>query len=353
MAARRDESGYSIENIVVLEGLEPVRVRPGLYIGGTDQRGLLNMLNEVIANALDEHLAGRATRVGVTVEPTGWIAVRDDGGGMPVEATRLGRPILEVVLTSLHSGATADGHHPHIHAGRLAGVGISVVNALSERFEIVTRRSGRRWEAGFARGRVVESFADRGASSARGTTVRFLPDAEIFGDARLDLHVVRRQLQEVAWLMPSLRLSLQGRRLRSEHGLVDALSTFGPMLPGTMLQLRESRDGVGFELAIGLSRTPQPERRFATFVNYQRIERGPHQRAIEKALSAAFDDGQRLLSRVVCACHLTMLDPRFEGPTKAVLHLPEAVPHLTELIANALSEPTDTRIAWLEALRTG
>lgn len=342
MAAARP---YDSENIVVLRGLEPVRVRPGMYIGSTDARGLLHLVYEVVANSVDAHLAGTATRISVSVSPEHWVEVVDDGAGIPVTKRWADRSFLEVALTELHPGATADGHFPHVHVGPGMGLGLAVVNALSRRFEVQTSFEGRRWSIGCEQGRIVDLLRDLGPTKVRGTTVRFQPDATIFENHRINVRFLRQRLQELAWLTPTLSWTLQRRRVRTTHCLLDALAKHGPLLEGSIIQLADRRDGMGFEFVLALTRTPSDGPRFEHFVNYQRLESGTHEKAIIAAVKKVFPS---LLNRLVCASHLTLLSPEFEGPTRARLHLPKATPHVRRMIAMALSEESDHRIAWLQ-----
>ena len=167
---------YSVESIQVLSGLEAVRRRPGMYIGDVrDGSGLHHMLWELVANALDEHLAGHAKRIRVSVE--GQVAeVEDDGRGLPIEPhPRLGISGVEAILTTLHAGATLDGHFPHVHVG-LFGLGLGPVNALAEELEVEVRRDGHSWHQRFARG-IPLGPLERGARTTRtGTRIRFAKD---------------------------------------------------------------------------------------------------------------------------------------------------------------------------------
>jgi topoisomerase IV subunit B len=180
----RAASGYSAKDIEVLEGLEPVRKRPGMYIGGTDERALHHLFAEVLDNAMDEAVAGHAKLIEVSLEADGVLVVRDDGRGMPVDPHPKfpEKSALEVVMTMLHSGGKFSGK-AYETSGGLHGVGISVVNALSERLEVVVWRDGFEWRQAFSRGIPLGPLQKLGPSRRRGTEVRFLPDAAIFGEA--------------------------------------------------------------------------------------------------------------------------------------------------------------------------
>ncbi|HUE18512.1 MAG TPA: ATP-binding protein, partial [Stellaceae bacterium] len=179
----RPASSYSAKDIEVLEGLEPVRKRPGMYIGGTDERALHHLFAEVIDNAMDEAVAGHATFIEVVMEEGGWLAVTDNGRGMPVDphAKFPGLSALEVIMTMLHSGGKFSGK-AYETSGGLHGVGVSVVNALSERVEVVVWKDGFEWRQTFSRGRPTSKLERIAPSRRHGTALTFTPDPVIFGD---------------------------------------------------------------------------------------------------------------------------------------------------------------------------
>jgi DNA gyrase subunit B len=213
---------YTADGIVVLEGLEAVRRRPGMYVGDTrDGTGLHHLLWEVVANSIDEHLAGHATRLRVSVE--GSLAeVEDDGRGIPVDWIESREAsALEVILTCLFAGSTRDGHLPHVHvAPSGCGVGLAPVNALSERLNVEIRRGGHVWRQRYACGRPVTAL-ERGARTERtGTTLRFQADRSIFGGAVFDRDAIRERLEELAIWNPSLQLELMAQTIRESRGTV-------------------------------------------------------------------------------------------------------------------------------------
>ncbi len=176
-------SGYSAKDIEVLEGLEPVRRRPGMYIGGTDERALHHLFAEVLDNSMDEAVAGHAKVIKVTLEADGSLSVRDDGRGIPVDPhpKHPGKSALEVIMTMLHSGGKFSGK-AYETSGGLHGVGVSVVNALSEQLDVTVWRDGFEWRQSFSRGHPL-GRAEKGAPSKKhGTLIHFMPDAEIFGE---------------------------------------------------------------------------------------------------------------------------------------------------------------------------
>ena len=177
-------SGYSAKDIEVLEGLEPVRKRPGMYIGGTDERALHHLFAEVLDNAMDEAVAGHAKVIEVSLDADGALTVKDDGRGMPVDPHPKypGKSALEVIMTMLHSGGKFSGK-AYETSGGLHGVGVSVVNALSAELDVAVWRDGHEWRQSFSRGKPTGALQQVAASKKRGTAVRFLPDPQIFGEA--------------------------------------------------------------------------------------------------------------------------------------------------------------------------
>ncbi|WGU38661.1 DNA topoisomerase IV subunit B [Phenylobacterium sp. NIBR 498073] len=176
-------SGYSAKDIEVLEGLEPVRKRPGMYIGGTDERALHHLFAEVLDNAMDEAVAGHAKVIEVKLDADGVLSVKDDGRGIPVDPhpKHPGKSALEVIMTVLHSGGKFSGK-AYETSGGLHGVGVSVVNALSERVDVTAWKDGFEWRQSFSRGKPLASIEKLGATRKKGTAIAFLPDEQIFGE---------------------------------------------------------------------------------------------------------------------------------------------------------------------------
>ena len=182
-AAGKVTGGYSAKDIEVLEGLEPVRKRPGMYIGGTDERALHHLFAEVLDNAMDEAVAGHAKLIEVTLQADGALTVKDDGRGIPVDPhpKHPGKSALEVIMTVLHSGGKFSGK-AYETSGGLHGVGISVVNALSERVEVTVWKDGSEWRQAFTRGKAVGKIEQLGPTRKKGTQISFMPDPVIFGE---------------------------------------------------------------------------------------------------------------------------------------------------------------------------
>jgi topoisomerase-4 subunit B len=206
-AARQTD--YSAKDIEVLEGLEPVRRRPGMYIGGTDERSLHHLVAEVLDNAMDEAVAGHANRIDLTMCADGSITVRDNGRGIPIDAHPkfTDRSALEVIFTTLHSGGKFSGDS-YKTAGGLHGVGISVVNALSDRLEVEVARDRKLWGQSYSRGLPLGPLREIGlAPNRRGTQVTFHPDPQIFGeDARFKAATLYRLARSKAYLFRGVEI---------------------------------------------------------------------------------------------------------------------------------------------------
>jgi DNA gyrase subunit B len=211
------EAAYTAKDITVLEGLDPVRKRPGMYIGSTGSRGLHHLAYEVVDNSVDEALAGRADLVEVTIHPDESMTVRDNGSGIPVDVMKdQGLPALTVVLTKLHAGGKF-GQGGYKVSGGLHGVGVSVVNALSEWLTAEVHRDGKIWRQEFARGEPTGKMKAVGPTKLTGTTISFMPDAEIFEEIEWDTEVLETRLRETAFLTRGLRIVLVDERAGGEQ----------------------------------------------------------------------------------------------------------------------------------------
>ena len=207
------KKGYGADQITVLEGLEAVRLRPGMYIGSTGERGLHHLIWEIVDNSVDEAMAGYATRVDVSLEENGCVQVIDDGRGIPVEMHETGIPTVQVVMTQLHAGGKFDSD-AYAVSGGLHGVGISVVNALSTRVEVEIKREGRLWKQNFDRA-VPDELVDAGPAEGTGTKVRFWADPAIFETTEYSFETIARRLQEMAFLNKGLTITLTDHRKAS------------------------------------------------------------------------------------------------------------------------------------------
>src|SRR5579872_6394468 len=211
------KDSYSAKDITVLEGLEPVRLRPGMYIGSTGSRGLHHLVWEVVANAVDEAMAGRNDLIEITVHPDNSVTVRDRGAGIPVDMiAEQGLPALTVVLTKLHAGGKFGGEGYKVSGG-LHGVGVSVVNALSEWLVADVERDGKVYRQEFARGVPKGEMKQTGISHESGTTISFLPDSEIFEELEFSADTLRQRFRETAFLTRGLRIVFTDERAGGER----------------------------------------------------------------------------------------------------------------------------------------
>ncbi|MDO5077638.1 DNA topoisomerase (ATP-hydrolyzing) subunit B [Corynebacterium sp.] len=219
------EHQYDASSITILEGLEAVRKRPGMYIGSTSERGLHHLVWEVVDNSVDEAMAGYADRVDVTLLEDGGVEVKDNGRGIPVEMHPSGAPTVQVVMTQLHAGGKFDSESYAVSGG-LHGVGISVVNALSTRVEADIKRDGHHWHQSFVNA-VPEELVQGGPARGTGTTVRFWPDPEIFETTEFKFGTISRRLQEMAFLNKGLTITLTDQRVSEEQLELDAIAEAG------------------------------------------------------------------------------------------------------------------------------
>ncbi|MGH2889920.1 MAG: ATP-binding protein, partial [Solirubrobacteraceae bacterium] len=222
-------SSYDARDITVLEGLEAVRKRPGMYIGSTGVRGLHHLIYEVVDNSVDEALAGHCTAVTVTIHPDNSVTVVDNGRGIPVGVMdKEQRSALEVVMTVLHAGGKFGDGGGYKVSGGLHGVGVSVVNALSERVDVEVRRNGHVWTQSYERGKPLSEVTRGEPTSETGTKTTFLPDADVFDELEIDFKTIEERMRDTAFLTRGLHIAIidergDGRRVDFEYegGIVD------------------------------------------------------------------------------------------------------------------------------------
>src|SRR5438132_4676857 len=202
---------YTAKDITVLEGLEPVRKRPSMYIGGVDSKGLHHLVWEIIDNAVDEYLNGYADSITVILHKTGdAVTVVDNGRGIPVDPhPKYKKPALELILTTLHSGAKFGEGGNYIHSGGLHGVGSSVVNALSKKLVATIRRDGHEWTQTFKRGLMATKLEKVGAFRGHGTTIYFEPDTDIFKTTHFDPDWIKLHLEDMSFIHQGLKITFK------------------------------------------------------------------------------------------------------------------------------------------------
>src|SRR4051812_1235934 len=342
-------SGYDAQDITVLEGLEAVRKRPGMYIGSTGDRGLHHLVYEVVDNSVDEALAGHCDAVDVTIHPDGSVTVRDDGRGIPVAIMeKEGLPAVQVVLTVLHAGGKFGDGGGYKVSGGLHGVGVSVVNALSEEFHIEVRRDGYAWSQDYVRGAPQGELQRGEPTSETGTIITFLPDADIFeSTSRLEFSTLEQRLRETAFLTRGLRISITDERdegQRSEFQYEGGIEDF----VGYLNQNKESigkkvvyfqgeSDEGAVEVAMQWNTTYQ-ESVFSFANNINTHEGGSHMSGFRSALTSQLnryarekkllrekDDnltGEDVREGLTAVISVKLTDPQFEGQTKTKLGNP-------------------------------
>src|SRR5271163_796292 len=212
MASKQSQDSYSAQSIRVLEGLEAVRKRPGMYIGDTAERGLHHLVNEIVDNSVDEALAGYCDEINVVILSDSQISVEDNGRGIPVDMHPTEkRSALEVVHTVLHAGGKFDRGVYKVSGG-LHGVGASVVNALSEEFEVEVRRDGKLYYQRYERGAPKAKVEERGATKLSGTKTTFSPDPKIFPEIKFKYETIARYLRDMAYLNAGLKIRIKDER---------------------------------------------------------------------------------------------------------------------------------------------
>jgi DNA gyrase subunit B len=342
------EQDYSAKDITVLEGLEPVRLRPGMYIGSTGLRGLHHLIYEAVDNSVDEALAGRNDRIEVTLHPDHSVTVKDWGSGIPVDMMpEQGLPALTVVLTKLHAGGKFGGEGYKVSGG-LHGVGISVVNALSERFIAEVRRNGKIYRQEFSRGTPqgdMEIVGDMDDDQT-GTTVHFLPDSEIFEELEVDAATIAQRLRETAFLTRALHIKLVDERadgktveFHYEGGIRDFVAYINeakdPIHKRLVYLEGESEQG-SVEIAMQWNGSYQ-ESVFTFANNINTVEGGSHLSGFRSALTSTLNrkalelkllkkdeklEGEDVREGLAAVVSVKLRNPQFEGQTKTKLGNP-------------------------------
>lgn len=355
---------YGADQIQVLEGLEAVRKRPGMYIGSTSLKGLHHLVYEVVDNSIDEALAGYCTHIEVTIEEDNSITVVDNGRGIPVAMHKIGKPAVEVVLTVLHAGGKFGGDGYPISGG-LHGVGISVVNALSEQTEIEVKRDGFLWKISFARGLTVNSLEKvrpLEEGEERGTKVWFKPDSEIFPDTVYDFETLKIRLRELAFLNKGLTITLADKRTDKkeiyyyEGGLTSFVQFLNenrtPVHP-TVISLEGIKSDVVVDIA--LQYNDGYSENILTFVNNIFTEEGgTHLSGFRSGLTRTINDygrssgiikenednlsGEDVREGLTAIISVKVREPQFEGQTKTKLGNSEVKGIVDNIISDGLKE---------------
>lgn len=309
------------------------RERPGMYVGGVDRDGALHMLLEVVANAYDLHFARRCSVIDIDVAANGTITVEDDGPGIPVHGGD-GLPPIDILLTRWSRAPSVDGHRPHIHLGH-GGLGLFVVNALSERFELATIRNGIEARTIYAHGELVEPLATMPTSRPSGTRIRFRPDPEIFLYPRLPRARLAQRLEDLAFLVPQLtiRWRIAGDDVAA-HGLAARVAIGVPCALGEMASHRASFDTASGPIDVEVALAWRDMRWHAnedaiidSFVNLERSScNGTHVDGLIDGVAAFLGRGRRArhTAGMVAAVAVILSDVKWGNPTHDRLDSPEA-----------------------------
>jgi DNA gyrase subunit B len=374
-ASNAKGSSYGAKDITVLEGLEAVRKRPGMYIGSTGPRGLHHLVYEVVDNSVDEAIVGHAKRVTVTLHPDNSCTVVDDGRGIPVEKMKKAKnkPAAEVVLTTLHAGGKFGDGGGYKVSGGLHGVGISVVNALSERLDLEIWRDGAVWTQSYARGKPTAKFKKGRAVKSTGTTITFWPDPEIFEEVDFDFEILSERLRETAFLTRGLKVELideraEGRRVEFLYkgGIADFVKHLNeskdPLHRKIIYFEGETKDGQ-VEVAMQWNSSYQ-ESTFSFANNINTHEGGTHLSGFRSALTRTLNaiarnrnllkdkdenlSGEDVREGLTAVVSVKLADPQFEGQTKGKLGNPPIEGLVKEVVNRQLGDfleehPADAR----------
>ncbi|WP_300450706.1 DNA topoisomerase (ATP-hydrolyzing) subunit B [Fusobacterium sp.] len=370
-------SNYQAENITVLEGLEAVRKRPGMYIGTTSERGLHHLVWEIVDNSVDEALAGYCNRIEVSILPDNIIEVKDNGRGIPVGIhPKYGKSALEIVLTVLHAGGKFENDNYKVSGG-LHGVGVSVVNALSEWLEVTVRTDGKVWYQRYDRGIPEEDVKEIGVAGKdeHGTTVKFKADYEIFETLVYDYNTLKNRLKELAYLNKDLEICLSDSRkepfkkeeFKFEGGIVDFLKEITEdteKLISEPIYMSGEIDNVAVDIAF-LYTVNQAEIIYSFVNNINTHEGGTHVSGFRTALTRVINDvgktqgylkekdgkllGNDIREGVTAIVSVKVPQPQFEGQTKTKLGNSEVSGIVSTIVGNSLKivledNPNDTKI---------
>ena len=355
---------YGAEQIQVLEGLDAVRKRPGMYIGSTSVRGLHHCVYEIVDNGVDEALAGYCTEINVVIEPGNIIAVQDNGRGIPVEIhPKTGISIAETVYTVLHAGGKFGGDSGYKVSGGLHGVCASVVNALSTWTEVTIERDGGLYQMSFEKGKTVKKLEKIGESKKTGTLVRFLADDTIFESLDYEYEVLEKRLREIAFLTKGLKITLEDKRDEEnikkaefcyEGGLisfVEFLNKNKEKIHPTPIYIEKSGE-VPVEIAIQYT-TAYNENIYTFVNNINTVEGGTHLEGFKRALTKVFNDyarshnilkekdtnlqGEDIREGITAVVSVKVKEPQFEGQTKTKLGNSEVTGIVQSMVNDALS----------------
>ena len=352
---------YGAEQIQVLEGLEAVRKRPGMYIGSTSERGLHHLVYEVVDNSIDEALAGYCTDINVVIHQDNSITVTDNGRGIPVDLHETGKPAVEVVLTVLHAGGKFGGDGYKVSGG-LHGVGVSVVNALSEYMEVEVKRDGKIHAISFKRGNTVSPMKVIGETEETGTKLHFLPDREIFSVTEYSYDTLKHRLRELSFLNKEITIHLMDERSGKNESFhfdggirsfVQHLNKKKEVLNPEPIYFNGTKDDIVVEIALQYNDSYQ-ENIYSFVNNINTEEGGTHLAGFKIALTRAANDyakknniikgnqsnlsGEDIREGITSVISLKIREPQFEGQTKTKLGNSEVRGIVDSIVSEGLNE---------------
>ena len=357
------EHSYGAEQIQVLEGLEAVRKRPGMYIGSVSIRGLHHLVYEIVDNSVDEALAGYCTEINVTIEPGNIICVEDNGRGIPVDIhPKTGISAAETVYTKLHAGGKFGGDSGYKVSGGLHGVGASVVNALSDWTEVTIQRDGGIFQMKFEKGKTVEKLKRIGDSNKTGTKVRFLADGSIFETLEYEYEVLENRFREMAFLTKGLKITIEDKREEAEkkaefhfegglNSFVEYLNKGKEVIHPKPIYIER---GGEFPVEIAIQYTTSYSENIYSFVNnINTIEGGTHLEGFKRSLTKVFNEyakaknilkekdsnlqGEDIREGITAVISVKVKEPQFEGQTKTKLGNSEVAGIVFSMMNEALS----------------
>ena len=355
------DGDYGAGQIQILEGLEAVRKRPGMYIGSTSLKGLHHLVYEVVDNSIDEALAGYCDKINVIIHKDNSITVVDNGRGIPVDMHESGKPAIEVVLTVLHAGGKFGGGGYKVSGG-LHGVGVSVVNALSSYLEVQVKKDNKIHQIKFERGNTIQELKVIGDTQENGTMVTFRPDAEIFEDLVYSFDTLKHRLRELAFLNKGLTIILNDERFEKsetyyyEGGIksfVEYLNKSKEVLQPQPIYFTGAKDDTIVEIALQYN-TSYTENIYSFVNNINTEEGGTHLSGLKIALTRATNDfarktnilksndenlsGEDVREGLTCVISIKIREPQFEGQTKTKLGNSEVRGIVDSVVSEGLSE---------------